>query len=317
LRNTQNFENEPPPIPPKPANVAPPVPRKDNAAAADMLDRRARELDARERELNAREAQLEAGEAAQANQPDPRAPNWPPCLPKKFVYQNFELDIPESVRSRVKMTYYHMFAVVILLLYNMVCGFFALISDFAEFLGDMIISCVLVVVVTLVVFFTYRRLYKACRLGSSFAYGIFLVGMIVELIFDALGALGWSNTGFLGFKNALTLYKGENPHKLAGTLCLVNACMWILSFIFDLLLFIVVRRSFKKAGGLKAFKKQAIDETGKAVIGYAREHPEEAKEAGRAVGKAAVDYAKENPDVVREVGRGAVSAARENQPLIH
>jgi len=302
----------PPPIPPKPAAAAPPpVPKKDSAATADMLDRRARELDERERELNAREAharQLEAN--IQEGGVNPRAPNWPPCLPKKWVYQDFEVDIPEAVRSRVKLTYYHMFAILILLLYNMLCGVFALILD--AMLGDMIISCFLVIFVSCIVFFTYRRLYNASRVGSSLSYGIFLVGMIVEIIIDILGAIGWGSSGFLGIKNGIDLIKDEC--KLTGIMCIAGGVAWILSFLFDVFLFITVRNSFNAAGGLKAFRKQAVSETGKAVVGFVREHPEEAKKAGQAVGKAAVDYARENPDVVREV---AVSAARESQPLLH
>ena len=126
-RKSQNLEsanNTPPPRPakpadvaparpPKPAVVAPAVPRKDATQVAEMNARRAEELDERERELNAREAALKRLEANPGGAAaDPRAPNWPPCLPKKWVYQNFELDIPESVRSRVKMTYYHMFGLL-------------------------------------------------------------------------------------------------------------------------------------------------------------------------------------------------------------
>ena len=122
-RKSQNMDTPPPrpakptdytpARPPKPAVVAPAVPRKDATQVAEMNARRAEELDERERELNAREANLRRLEAnPAAGNADPRAPNWPPCLPKKWVYQNFELDIPESVRSRVKLTYYHMFGLL-------------------------------------------------------------------------------------------------------------------------------------------------------------------------------------------------------------
>lgn len=106
LRHSQNLSSGAP-------AAAPPVPQKDQAAAADMLDRRARELDARERALSRREAEARQLEedarraAADAPGPDPRAPNWPPCFPKKLVYQDFEVDIPVEVRPRVKMSYYH------------------------------------------------------------------------------------------------------------------------------------------------------------------------------------------------------------------
>jgi len=325
LRKSQNLESQnqatPPPRPPKPADVPPPVPKKDNAATADMLERRARELDERERELNAREAREARAKQLEANQPhaapaaDPRAPNWPPFLPKKLVYQNFELDIPDALRSRVKLTYYHMFAVVILLLYNMACGLFAMFAYFKEFLGSMIVSCILVVVMTALVFFTYRRLYKASRVGSSLAYGFFLGGMIVELLFDISAAVGWQGSGFLGFESAIVLY--QEDHSVVGTMCIINGCLWALSLIFDIFLFITVRNSFKKAGGLKALRKEAVDKTGNAIVGLVKEHPDEAKEAGRAIGAAAVDYARENPDVIVDAGRSAMTPDRERQPLLH
>jgi len=207
------------------------------------------------------------------------------------------------------MAYYHMFAVCILLLYNMLCGLFAL---FCGYLGDMIISCLVLLIGTAIVFFTYRRLYNASRVGSSFSYGIFLLGMIFEIIIDIMGMIGWSNTGFLGLKNGIDLMHDDK--KFVGTMCVINGILWIVSLGFDVFMFFTVRQSFKKAGGMDAFKKQAADKTGKAVVGYIKEHPDQAKEAGKAVGKAAVDYARENPDVARDI---AVSAARESQPLLH
>jgi len=266
-----------------------------------MLDRRAKELDERERLLQEREKQLEENAGAATN---PREPNWPPCLPKKFVYQNFEEDIPEEVRSRVKLTYYHMFAVAILSLYNMFCGLVALIVDGA--FGDMITACVLVLIINLLVFFTYRRLYEASRVGSSLAYGIFLLGMIAEFIIDVAGAIGWKGSGFFGIRWATVLFDDEC--KATGIMCIVGGIMWILSGLFDAFLFIIVRNSFSKAGGMKAFKEQASKRAAKGAVDFIREHPEEAKKAG----KAAVNYAKENPEVFKSAASAAVSAARDD-----
>jgi len=275
-----------------------------------MLNRRAEELDARERALNAREANSRVEALAEEVPPDPRAPNWPPCFPKKLVFQDFELDIPLAVRSRVRMTYYHLFAVMILLLLNMLCGIVTFFSDIKR-LGDLILSCFWVVVVTLLVFFTYRKLYDASRIGSSLSYGIFLVGMFFEFLFDLSAATGFSGSGFLGIWSGVLLLADD--HKTAAAMNILNGCLWVLSFVFDIFLFIAVRKSFNDAGGLKAFRKQAVEESGKAVVGFIKDHPDQAKKAG----KAAVSYARENPDVVREVGRTAVSAASESEPLLH
>jgi len=299
-RKSQSYQGTP---------EAPPVPARSTAAQADMLDRRAKELDERERQLlererHAKEIEENAGNGAAA-EPDPRAPNWPPCLPKKWVYQNFEEDIPVEVRSRVKMTYYHMFAIAVLCLYNMFTGLMALIL--AGKLGDFIVSCVLVIIVPALVFFTYRRLYKASRVGSSLAYGIFLVGMIVEIIFDVLGGLGWSGTGFFGIKWACDFY--DDDKSFLGTLAVINGILWILSGLFDVFLFIAVRTAFTKAGGMAAFKSQAATRAGQGVVDFVKSHPEEAKKAG----KAAVNYARENPDVVKSV---ASTAASEGSALL-
>jgi len=291
----------------------PPVPARSAEATQDMLNRRAKELDERERQLNAREKNAKQLEENSGNAPeevDPRAPNWPPFLPKKWVYQNFELDIPAEVRPRVKMTYYHMFAIAILTLYNMLCGLAALFSYGGGALGDMIISCVLVVVVNCLVFFVYRRLYKACRVGSSLAYGIFLGGMIVEIIIDVLGALGWSGSGFIGIKWCCDLFKEEC--KVVGAMAVINGILWICSGLFDVFLFITIRNSFKKAGGMKAFKDQAASRATKGAVDFIKKHPDEAKKAG----KAAVDYAKENPEVVKAAASTAVSAASEGSSIL-
>jgi len=276
-----------------------------------MLDRRARELDERERQLQAREKNAKMLEEGQEpKEEDPRAPNWPPFLPKKWVYQNFELDIPVEVRSRVKMTYYHMFAVTGMVLYNMFCGICTLFGYGAKALGDMIISCILVVIVPCLVFFTYRRLYKASRVGSSLAYGIFLGGMILEIIVDCVGALGWNGSGFLGIKWCCDLFAEEC--KVTGGMCVINSILWIISGIFDVFLFITVRNSFHKAGGMQAFKAQAASRATKGVVDFVKEHPDEAKKAG----KAAVNYAKENPEVFKTAASTAVSAASESSAIL-
>jgi len=290
------------------ASVPPPVPARDDAAKADMLARRAKELDERERQLNLREKNAKELEENAQKQEDPRAPNWPPCLPKKFVYQDFEVDIPQEVRARVKMTYYHMFAVAVMVLYNMLCGIVVLIV--AAALGDFIVACVLVVIVVALVFFTYRRLYKASRVGSSLAYGIFLAGMIIEIIIDIVGALGWSGTGFYGIKWCCDLFRDGN--KGTGIMCVINAILWILSALFDIFLFFDVRHNFNKAGGMKALKQQAASRATTGVINFVKEHPDEAKKAG----KAAVNYAKENPDVIKSAASTAASAAREGAAVL-
>ena len=118
-----------PPAPPRPAAPArPPRPAAPymmttgGDAEIDVGDynRRLAELEERERAVAERERQVAeeqrsadkkmetAQKALEAQADEARhAPNWPPCFPKKLVYQNFEEEIPPTIRTRVEMAYWH------------------------------------------------------------------------------------------------------------------------------------------------------------------------------------------------------------------
>lgn len=123
-----------PPTPPRPAPPGrPPRPAAPHPATAtattmggdatiDMNDysRRMAELEERERAVAERERQVAeeqrradrkmetAQKALEAQADEARhAPNWPPCFPRKLVYQNFEEEIPPTIRTRVEMAYWH------------------------------------------------------------------------------------------------------------------------------------------------------------------------------------------------------------------
>ena len=126
------FGGAPPPRPPKSedAYVAPARPPKPadtmtttpSATTIDMAEyeRRLADLEARERAVEERERKV-AQDQTRADQKMQQAdqalanggagskpaPNWPPCLPKKIVYQNFSEEIPDIVRTRVRLAYYH------------------------------------------------------------------------------------------------------------------------------------------------------------------------------------------------------------------
>ena len=104
-----------PPRPPKPES---PVMTTSSATTIDMSDyeRRLADLEARERAVAERERkvaqdQRQADEkmqqAATAMQNSKPAPNWPPCLPKKIVYMDFQAEIPDILRTRCRMAYIH------------------------------------------------------------------------------------------------------------------------------------------------------------------------------------------------------------------
>ena len=120
------------PTPPRPAPPGrPPRPAAPHPATAttmggdatiDMNDysRRMAELEERERAVAERERQVAeeqqradrkmetAQKALEAQADEARhAPNWPPCFPRKLVYQNFEEEIPPTIRTRVEMAYWH------------------------------------------------------------------------------------------------------------------------------------------------------------------------------------------------------------------
>lgn len=77
------------------------------------LEERERQVAQRERDVEERERRAErkmqTAQEALDEQAEMRrhAPNWPPCLPKKLIYQNFEEEIPTVLRARVEVVYWH------------------------------------------------------------------------------------------------------------------------------------------------------------------------------------------------------------------
>ena len=193
----------------------------------------------------------------------------------------------------------------------MVCGLAVMFGADGSALGDMVVACVMVLVLSALAFFAYRQLYKAARTGSSLAYGIFMACMAVEILVGALAALGWPGTGFLGIKRAIEMFAKKK--RAIGFMCLVDGLLWAAAAAVGIFLLIRIRVNFAHAGGLKAFKAQAAERAATGAVNFAREHPDAAKKAG----KAAVNYARENPDLVREAARGAASAARESNEATH
>lgn len=199
----------------------------------------------------------------------------------------------------------------ILLLFNMLCGLAVMFGADVSALGDMIVACVMVVVVSALAFFGYRQLYKAARTGSSLAYGVFMACMVVEIVVGALAALGWPGTGFLGIKRAVEMFAKKK--KAVGFMCLADGLLWAAATAVGVFLLIRIRVNFARAGGMKAFKAQAAERATTGAINFAKEHPDAAKKAG----KAAVNYARENPEVFKEAAKGAASAVRESNEATH
>jgi len=325
------FSSAPPPRPPKgDAYVAPARPPKPatvttttTSTTIDMeeYERRLADLEARERAVAERERKV----AQDQNQADQKmqaaakamenagtaekpAPNWPPCLPKKIAYIDFQAEIPDILRTRVRMAYAHFIVSLVLLLYNVVCALATLFAVDGSAIGDVILSCVYLPFLGGLNFIVFRRLYKACKSGSSLSYFLFFIGFTIEIIVGILAVVGPKQSGFMGIIWTVAGFKEETGNKAVGVMCLVNSILWLLSVAFMIYLWIHTRVNFQQAGGIKAMRKQALEKATFGVVKAAKDHPDAAKK----VGKAAVDYARENPDVVKEAATFAYSSTHDD-----
>jgi len=322
------FGGAPPPRPPKSqdAYVAPARPPKPadtmtttpSATTIDMAEyeRRLADLEARERAVEERERKVAQDQTRadqkmqQANQAlanggagSKPAPNWPPCLPKKIVYQNFSEEIPDIVRTRVRLAYYHFLVMLVVLLYNVVCAVACMVAVSAEAIGDLILACVYIPFLGAMFFFVFRRLYKASKSGSSLSYFLFYIFFTIEIIIAILAVIGPKRSGLMGIIWTVEAF-GEEGNKSVGIMCVINSILWLLSAGFMIYLWIHTRVNFQKAGGIKAMRKQAVEKATFGVVKAAKDHPDAAKK----VGEAAVDYARENPEVVRDAASVAYDA---------
>jgi len=312
-----------PPRPPKESYEAPAPPRPpknepvENSYSSTTIDmaeyeRRLADLEARERAVAERERQV-AQEERQAEQKmqaannamasSKPAPNWPPCLPKKIVYMNFREEIPDELRPRVRMAYIHFIVTLVILLYNVICAAACMAVD-ATAIGDLILACVYVPFLGAMFFIVFRRLYKASKSGSSLSYFLFYIGFTIEIIIAIVATVGPPKGGLIGIIWTVQAFKAEDKQSV-GFMCLVCSILWGANAGFMIYLWIHTRVSFKRAGGLKAVRKQAVEKATFGVVKAAKEHPDAAKK----VGQAAVDYARENPDVVKDAASAAYGAS--------
>jgi len=307
----------PPARPPKPAAAE--TTTTTSATTIDMAEyeRRLADLEARERAVAERERQvakdqnqaeqkMEAANKAMANAGDNKPqPNWPPCLPKKIAYLDFNAEIPEILRTRCRMAYYHFLITLVLLIYNLICAISCMVAVSAEAIGDMILACVYLPFLGSMFFIVFRRLYKACKSGSSLSYFLFFIGFTIEIIITIIAVVGPKRGGLMGIIWTVASFDEENGNRAVGFMCLVNSILWGASAGFMIYLWIHTRVNFQQAGGIKAMRKQALEKATFGVVKAAKDHPDAAKK----VGKAAVDYARENPDVVREAASAAYGAS--------
>jgi len=291
----------------QPSGAPPPRPSESSKKSA-LQDQRSAALDAREADLDAREAALAAAEAeadrnlhsAQEAQKkaaasvNPRKPNWPPCFPRKLVYINFEEDIPEILRVRVELVFYHLYVTLGLLVLNIACTIGLLWVDGDAF-HDLIQACIYAPLILIMDFLVFRQLYKAARLGKSLAYFVFFIGFTIEIIVGVIAVIGAKGSGFGGLIWCIKAF-GKDGNKAVGVMCLINFILWGLSTAFCIYTWIHTRVNFHQAGGLEALKRQAAEAAAHGAVNFARENPDLVKKAGTA----AVDYAKEHPEQASE-----------------
>jgi len=315
----------PPARPPKPSTTTTTT-TTSSSTSIDIADyeRRLADLEARERAVAERERKL-ANDQTQVNQKmeaaqkvidnagsvssDKPAPNWPPCLPKKIAYMDFDAEIPDLLRTRTRMAYYHFLITLVLLIYNIVCAIACLVAvktdPVGAAVGDLILACIYLPFIGAMFFIVFRRLYKACKTGSSLSYFLFFIGFTIEIIIVIIALVGPQRSGFMGIIWTISAF-GEDGNQAVGFMCLVNSILFGCSAGFMIYLWIHTRVNFQQAGGIKEMRKQAVEKATMGAIKAAKEHPDAAKK----VGKAAVNYARENPDVVKEAASTVYGASR-------
>jgi len=330
-----DVNDAPPPRPPKAETYTPPArpPKPDttttttttSSTSIDIADyeRRLAELERRERAVAERERKVakdqdKANEQMEAAQKvmesgggaagDKPAPNWPPCLPKKIAYIDFEAEIPEILRTRTKMAYVHFIVSIVIFIYNIVCAIACLVAVATEppgaAIGDLILACIYLPFLSAMFFIVFRRLYKACKSGSSLSYFMFFIGFTIEIIICIIALVGPQRSGFMGIIWTVSAFS-ENGNQAVGFMCLVNSILFGASAGFMIYLWIHTRVNFQQAGGIKEMRKQAVEKATMGAIKAAKEHPDAAKK----VGKAAVNYARENPDVIKDAAAVAYGAS--------
>jgi len=317
-RPPKHEEEAAPARPPKPAEPT----ESSGYSSIDIAEyeRRLAELERRERAVEERERKVaqdknqadlkmqQANKVLESGSRKPE-PNWPPCLPKKVVYQNFTEEIPDVMRTRVRMVYIHFLVTLVMLLYNLVCAIACACVVDSKAIGDLILASVYIPFLGAMFFFVFRRLYKAAKSARSLSYFLFFIGFTVEILISIIAIVGLKKGGFMGIMWTIDAFSQKESegtgNSAVGFMCLVNSILWGVSCGFMIYLWIHIRVNFQQAGGIKAMRKQALEKATFGVVKAAKDHPDAAKK----VGQAAVDYARENPEIVKEAASAAYSTA--------
>jgi len=264
---------------------------KDLLAKADKLRKKEEELNKREATLDARADILVDREKSLA---PARPPNWPPfsfCCIHPIIRHDIVGDIPEPVHRLIAWGWYAWHASVFALLWNFICMCAVLAERGASAVADFFIGLILMILLTLMWFGTFRVLYDACRKAKPSLFLFYLILFTVEICGLGYYCVGFPGTGAGGFFWMIKEFK----HSLAvGVMLLISFVFWCLLLGFSIWYWIWVRIHYKNAGGLQKAKA----EMQASAWREAANHPELVAQG--------VNFAASNPGLVAKGVRAAV-----------
>jgi len=217
-----------------------------------------------------------------------RPPNFPPCKP--IVHHSIPTEIPTEKRLFVRKAYFGWWLHSFSLLWNFVCVTGALVKGYS--LPGFFIALLGLVVGVPASFWVYWLVYSATRKMSASLYGLFFFVFGCEIVVEGIYAIGVVSTGGGGFVLMLNAFSDKNS--VLGLLCLSCTILWVITIVYQVMIFFSARREYTLVGG----GQQATKEISKQAITTAYDNRETIKQVAVENKDTIVQFAKDNKDTV-------------------
>jgi len=242
-----------------PTQEAPPkyTPSAQQTVTNADFQRRQEELERKAAELARREEELKSSPYNARVNNWPPLPNFMPCQP--CFYQDINVDIPVEFQEMVKRLYYLWLFHALLMVCNMMGGFFTLITgnDKGSMFGLGILYCAAFIPLSFLCWF--RPAYKAFRNDSSFNFMFFFFVFFCQFIFSCIMALGIPGSGGSGIITAigtLTDKEANGGTYFAGFLVMCIAVGFCVAALADFFMLTKIH-GYYRATGASLSKAQA------------------------------------------------------------
>ena len=209
------------------------------------------QLLAKERELAAKTAELAKRDREVRLALQKMQPNWPRkcCCISPIVYHSIASEVPTDRVTFVTTCYYCYYFTIVMLIYNVVCGLVAMVSeekqeisndDKANWLSHFIVTFVHCLGIGFAFFVWYFPIYQATSTFEAGKYKTAYLGLAVALIYDIFMTVGLVGYGGCGWLFALKTRdkKSETPFWMS----LVMAILWTGQSLFFIWIIYRVRK---------------------------------------------------------------------------